>query len=239
MKKLFFQLFVTSCAFFPVFSLAQASTIAQNTATLDNTETFGYTDNVGPPVKVAQPFTASVTANATSLDFWAEVGSGSPTDDVVISLYSDSGGSPNTLLETSSQATVRGGTPQLYTVTFTGSTQLTSGTTYWLVASRTGSLSSSDYYYMDDSSSAPPYGGVKKWEASSWSAYVTNNWKFTLTGSAGGSSHKNPFDEIFGVASSTASSTISIVDNPTQDVMNGFILFFMSFGGVVWFFKKR
>lgn len=29
------------------------------------------------------------------------------------------------------------------------------------------------------------------------------------------------------------------VDNPVQDLFAGFILFFMSFGGVVWFFRKK
>jgi len=42
---------------------------------------------------------------------------------------------------------------------------------------------------------------------------------------------------IFFVASTTASTTLSIVDNPTQDLFNGLLLFFIVLWGTVWFFK--
>jgi len=40
-----------------------------------------------------------------------------------------------------------------------------------------------------------------------------------------------------GGTTTTASSTT--VDNPTQDLFNGFILFYIVFGGVVWFFRRK
>jgi len=51
--------------------------------------------------------------------------------------------------------------------------------------------------------------------------------------------HVWSFGDIFGAATSSASSTIAIVDNPTQDVFNGFIMFCVGMTLMMWLFKKR
>jgi len=50
-----------------------------------------------------------------------------------------------------------------------------------------------------------------------------------------------PFDEIFGVGalSEASSTTVSIVDNPTQDLMDGILLMYLAAASIVWFFRKR
>jgi len=40
-------------------------------------------------------------------------------------------------------------------------------------------------------------------------------------------------------ATTTATSTLQYIDNPVQDLWNGIILFLISMGGMVWFFKKK
>lgn len=42
-----------------------------------------------------------------------------------------------------------------------------------------------------------------------------------------------------GGGGTTSTTTIYTVDNPTQDLFNGFILFLLTAGGVIWFFRKR
>jgi len=51
---------------------------------------------------------------------------------------------------------------------------------------------------------------------------------------------RGAFDEIFGLAttSASASTTLSIVDNPVQDLFEGFVLFLLTMFGIIWFFKK-
>jgi len=56
---------------------------------------------------------------------------------------------------------------------------------------------------------------------------------------AGGSSETPPFDEIFGSATTTASSTIGLVDNPVQDIFEGYILFMTGMLMMLWIFKRR
>lgn len=72
---------------------------------------------------------------------------GSPADNLRIALYSDSAGSPNTLLDSATVAPSQIPTQADWVWVDLANTQsLTPGTSYWLVVSRTGANSQNDYY---------------------------------------------------------------------------------------------
>jgi len=61
-------------------------------------------------------------------------------------------------------------------------------------------------------------------------------------GGGGGGSTGWSFSTVFGEAASTSASStrsVAIVDNPTQDVMNGFLLFIIGFFGMIWIFSLK
>jgi len=64
-----------------------------------------------------------------------------------------------------------------------------------------------------------------------------------ICGSGGGGAvQAPPFEAIFGLAATTTASsthTVSIVDNPTQDVFNGYILFLSGMFAMLWLFKRK
>lgn len=61
---------------------------------------------------------------------------------------------------------------------------------------------------------------------------------FTITNSTPTASSSLPFDEVFGSATSTASSTIAIVDIPTLDVFMAWFVFMFTFAFIIWIFRK-
>lgn len=58
-------------------------------------------------------------------------------------------------------------------------------------------------------------------------------------GGGGGSTAPSIFDDLFGSATSSASSTISIVFDPNRDMANLLFLFTAWFFGVYWIFSKK
>jgi hypothetical protein len=80
---------------------------------------------------------------------------GSPADNVTVQLYTDSAGAPNTLLKTATVAAASIPTEMDWvSFDFDNLQQLTSGTTYGLVVSRSGANSPTDYYEIDLDESA-------------------------------------------------------------------------------------
>ena len=80
---------------------------------------------------------------------------GAPTDNLRVSLYTDSAGAPGTLLE---QATVAGSSltdsVEWVSFAFANTTALAYGTTYGLIIDRTGSMDALDFYEVEIDSDA-------------------------------------------------------------------------------------
>jgi len=123
----------------------------------------------------AQPFTPSENATAVipSLCVDRAVAPGAPTDNVVVSVEADSGGIPSgtPLASTNLPASAFADT-SWYDGDFCSAPQewpeitvsLTSGSTYWLVVSRSGSASGSNFWILETGVG----GGLKYYESGSW-----------------------------------------------------------------------
>jgi len=118
---------------------------------------------------------------------------GTPTDNVTCKLYSDSGGSPNSVIATSGDV-VNGTTidpSNASEFTFTFNQALTGGTAYWIVMDRDSSLDNTNFYQVQRSdgsdltsntiSSAFPEYQVKILDDGVWGA-VDHLTFFTITG---------------------------------------------------------
>lgn len=155
----------------------------------------GDEDGVGydaSHVRLGQPFTVSNTSAVTSVDAYYLAKNGSPTDNVLCDIYSDSGGSPGSILETSSTSIDSSTLPARGTVgpqtfTFAGTTTLTAGTTYWLVFRRSGSVSANFAWY-GIGNTAIPFSVYHYYNGTNWSSTGSAgyNMDFALYGTAGG-----------------------------------------------------
>jgi hypothetical protein len=183
MRKAVYGFFYFSIAFclgvtlfaIPAFAATCTSYTVQNTA-----YSFGY--STGSFSKVAQAFTPSATCTVTAINSMPYKNN-SPTDNVVVSLYTNTSSAPGTLLETGSSiaASSLGSTVGVYaTSTFAGTTVLTAGTEYWIVWSRSGSLDTSNYYRIgaDQSSAVVPYG--LELDSGTWSSSGSQNFVYKI-----------------------------------------------------------
>jgi hypothetical protein len=95
---------------------------------------------------------------------------GSPSDNLVCELRSDSGGNPGTLLDSASLAGSAIPTEMSWVeFTLSNTDALTYGTTYWIVLRRSGSNSLANYYVVDVNEDEPYAGGqVKVYNGSSY-----------------------------------------------------------------------
>jgi hypothetical protein len=170
--------------FILAFLLLPRLSFASNTLDFATTgaseDALGYSAGVG--VKAAQSFQvgSSFVPNSITYRLYKD---GSPSDNLVVKLYTDSSGSPSsTLLETSS--TVAGSsvtTSQAnYTFTFTNAQILSANTTYWAVIERTGGNSTSAYYIIISSNSNPYAGGLMKHFTGSWQTYTNQDLRGNL-----------------------------------------------------------
>lgn len=120
-------------------------------ATLDQSAS-GTANNTTPvarvsaQTKIAQGFTVSVDGLIDSVKLGFCVGGGSPSDNIVVGIYSDDGsGKPNVLLsseETYPASSITPSYPTVQWVTFTFSSKVTgeNGTLYHIVISRSGAV---------------------------------------------------------------------------------------------------
>jgi len=123
----------------PLFAIG-AETIY--TADTNTTVIAGYGAVARP--QSAQSFDSSLGGYVTTISVWM-TNENSVTDDVVLSLVEDNAGEPEgTVLESTTKDVV-GTTCTEYTWTLSGTTALTSGTTYWIRFGRDGSLDDYDY----------------------------------------------------------------------------------------------
>lgn len=121
---------------------------------------------------VAQSFTLGVDVPFTVAEIYIRVRrEGNPTDSIRVGLRADSGGSPSGVdLEV---VTILGSNlgDKMTWVKFSSSntTALTYGATYWLLVSRTGAHSATDYYVTELNEDAGYASGqAKLWNGSAW-----------------------------------------------------------------------
>lgn len=122
-------------------------------------------------VKIAQKFSLPAAGSWTvdKIAIRATI-AGTPADNLQVALHSDSSGSPGTQLE----AAVIDGTEVTTAMnwnefTFANTTTITYGTDYWIVVSRSGVNTHSNFYQIDmDEDVGYARGGMKLWTGSAW-----------------------------------------------------------------------
>lgn len=137
-------------------------------ASYNGANSFGSVDG---PSKMAIQFVPVSDCSMTAAA--ADISSiGSPSDNVTVHLYSDSGGVPGSLLATGS--TIPGNTlatyPSYTRASSDMSYDLVGGTTYWIYFFRDGSTSDTDYYLvMYDTGGT---GNTKRFSGAGWSSFL-------------------------------------------------------------------
>lgn len=123
-------------------------------------------------VVVAQSFTLPVNVPFTVAEIYIRCKRvGNPTDSLKVILRANSGGSPSgTDIELVSIAgSALGDTMTWVKFTFSNTTVLTYGVTYWVLVARTGSYSATNYYMVELNEDAGYTAGqVKLWNGASW-----------------------------------------------------------------------
>jgi len=139
-----------------------AMTCASQTAAGAFNQGFGNGSNYA----VGTPFTVSGDCYITDISGKLGVNAGSPTDGVLLQIYSDSGGSPGVELDTTGPISVP--STNVYNAASTVGYHLVSGTTYWFVPLRSGAQDGSNYYTTNLNHDFVT--GSKQYNGSSWSS---------------------------------------------------------------------
>lgn len=129
--------------------------------------------------KLARSFVPA--ANATAADpTLCPFKVGSPTDNVVFAIYSDSSGSPGSSLASVSTSGSALGTSCSSPASIGAITvSLTAGTTYWVVVERSGALSDSAHYSLNYTS-ATTVDFVKRNLSGTWTAFNDADFQGSL-----------------------------------------------------------
>ncbi len=156
----------------PSITITQAGFIETNTTFTNELPSATVTLTVHG-VKVAQKFTLAADTTWTVNDIAIRVKKvGTPLDNVVVALYTDSGGSPDTLIESVSMAAEDiASTMAWKKFIFTNANSITYGTDYWIVVSRSGANGMVNYYVVDVAEDLGYAGGdLKLWTGAAWVA---------------------------------------------------------------------
>ena len=138
--------------------------------------------------RVAQSFEVPAGDGLLLGEIWVKVGIvGSPSDNLNVAIYSDSGGSPSLLQEQISVAGGNLGDTEWVRFDADHTTSLTAGATYWVVVWRSGANSYANYYEIDLDEDAGYGEAMKVYDGSAWVARWTDAsmlfqvWGHTLT----------------------------------------------------------
>lgn len=150
----------------------RVSQVAQNT---DNGSPRAIGDVAGNQ-KQAQSFQVTADGELTSVDVYVGGKTGSPTDFIMIKIYSDSSGTPGTLLATGTSIPMANLTTayKFARSVFFLPIAVVVSTTYWIVAERSGAANASNYCLWQSNSTNPYASGkmsVFNGSASTWSDY--------------------------------------------------------------------
>lgn len=237
----------------PLYALADYSiTTTADISNHDGGTEFGY--DTTDSDQFAQSFTTTGAGTISTVAAYTKITNGTPSDHVVLHLYSDSGGLPGSDLGTSDGYTATGSCAS-HTFNFSSPVSVSAATQYWVVFTRDGGNNTNDYYSTCGAASTIGGQVAATYDHSTWTSR-TKTRAITANvvegGGAGGGSGTPPIVvEGFGNATTTcvaltstttqcvSESSTQSVDNPVQDLYFGFILFFMVFGGMIWFFRKK
>lgn len=171
---------------------------------------------------VASAFTPSVDGTISTITVKVRR-TGTVSDNILVGIMADVSGHPSGTYISSGSVT--GSTLSPTTVSDTvfnlsSPVSVTSGTTYWLVQGRDGTAGTPFYRIAFQT------GGNNLKFDDDWSPTYDDELYGQMTVITEDTDPLgNPFTNIFGSASTTGSTTLSIVDNPVQDLFEGFILF--------------
>jgi len=175
----------------------------------------------------AQKFTA--TANADTVSLYVNLSKyNSPSNNLVVAIESDSGGSPSgTVIASStvSNGSVASGIScgsysQIYIATTTAS--LVSGTSYWITFKQSGTPSGSSWYYVCNNTGSPV---MKSYASGAWANYgsemMTGRIYFTTSGGGGGGTTTSTSTE------ATSAEAIIFASLPLIFVATFFMFFYL------------
>lgn len=152
----------------------------------DDTDGIQYIGATSSNQKIAQSFSFSRDTDLTSIVLTLQR-TGTPTDNVVIEIQSDSAGSPSGSV-IASIGTLAASSISLLGATYPVScnVSLSANTTYWLVLSRSGAVNGSNYISQSWMSSGSAHGGsVKIWDGNSWGSSNTADYRISFFTSKG------------------------------------------------------
>lgn len=201
MRPLALLLMVTTLCFFSPSPAYADETLTSTTSTTAFTGAWG--DSTGTHNRSAQRFTPTINGTVGTIAIYYLVNNFPThihTDDIVVSIQSDSSGSPSgtDLTELYQFTPTDGASCHTRTVNFASPASVTASTDYWIVYSRSGSLSDASYYggCGDDTASSASFP-LKKYSSSSWAA-EGNSWNMntviTVTSAAAATSDSTSFD---------------------------------------------
>lgn len=166
---------------------------------------------IGHGQKVAQSFQLQTSGESWTVAAIAVklAAAGAVTDDVRVSLYSDSGGAPGSELD---YGTVTGSDlgyeVDWVEVTLNNTDTISYGTTYWIVISRSGSNSLLDYYVTAvDEELGYTSGALLVYDGSAWQTRATNaDMPFRILGAV------DTTEQIEDICSTVGSISADIID---------------------------
>lgn len=197
----------------------------------DGSSTTCRLGDISDRTKNAQSFTVPSNFTLDTVATYFDGSDGSPADNVQILLASDSSGSPGSTLATGSYTTPADSAWATTTLSYS----LTSGTTYWLVWSRSGSLDGSNFRRMYGTTLSSYSGNAAVYNGSSWSntpiigVCTALDFTATLAMTTG----------VGGEGTATDTSATSTIDQVQNNLFYGFCIFFMTFLTIIYLFKKR
>jgi hypothetical protein len=157
----------------PSVTIQQGHSIALSPATLVHEFPGASVTITALGTAISQAFTLAVSTPFAVAEVYVRLKRvGNPSDSAWAGIQADSAGVPSNInLEAISVlgSTLSDQTQRWVKFTFSNTTALTFGTTYWLVVGRTGANSNTDYYLVDlDEDAGYSGGGLKLWNGTAW-----------------------------------------------------------------------
>jgi len=218
---------VVFSTFLPISSVLAATCTYDTAPSSTMGAGFGRTPLGSPPRgSIAQRIVPSVDCEVGTASFILSRDSGT-SDDITVSIYSETAGSPGSSIVTGSTIVV-GSTAfppvTTYTTTF-ASTTLTSGVPYWFVVSRTGALSDTNIFYAL-TGTAVSFTDYKYSTSGVWTTDTGQVIDIIVTG-----------EEV--VIPPAPTSTVYTIDYPAGNLFMGFVIFGYMLWFTIWFFRKH
>jgi len=134
----------------------------------------------------AQEFILTSTAGWTADTIWLRITKrGSPTDNIVIRLKADNAGEPaaGDLATCTLAHTAVGNYMSWVECTLSAPVALSTGTSYWISAEKSGAISTANFYILDGNASRGANGDfMLNWDTGGWKDKTTMHMNYRVTG---------------------------------------------------------